>query len=112
MTQDPLYDNVDFIRENVRRKERLMQLAEECCELSHAALKLLRVLHLAGTPTPLPAHVAERQFYEEVADVLVCLLAEGSSLYAVAAPSYVGDIADKKAERWVQRIKEKEGAGT
>ena len=109
MMQDPLYDNVDFIRENVRRKDRLTQLAEECCELSHAALKLLRVLHLAGTPTPLPAHVAERQFYEEVADVLVCLLAEGS-IYAVAAPSYVGDIADKKAERWVQRIKEKKAA--
>ena len=104
-----LFDNVDFLRGKVSVQDRLTQLAEECCELAQAALKLLRVLHLAGTPTPLPAHVAERQFYEEVADVLVCLLVEGS-IYAAAAPSYVGDIADKKAERWVQRIKEKRAA--
>lgn len=44
------------------------QLAEECIELAHASLKLIRAMR---GETPLPIEKARASFLEEVADVRV-----------------------------------------
>ena len=48
----------------------LRQLAEECCELAQAALKVIRAKH---KETPMRMDEAEEKFLEEVADVDVLL---------------------------------------
>lgn len=50
----------------------LEQLAEECCELGHAALKMSRVLR-GENPTPAVLPEALQAFLEEAADVTLCL---------------------------------------
>lgn len=79
----------------------LEQLAEECAELSHAALKLARVIRQEN-PTPVTREDAYAALHEEGNDVLLCLavLAEGKYFR-------YDTIAQKsKAARWMQRIKE------
>lgn len=49
----------------------LRQLAEECIELAHASLKLIRAMR---GETPLPIEKARASFLEEVADVRVMYL--------------------------------------
>ena len=50
----------------------LEQLAEECAELSKAALKVARI-NRGENPTPLPIEDAISNLVEEVGDVRVCL---------------------------------------
>ena len=49
----------------------LRQLAEECIELAHASLKLIRAMR---GETPLPIEKSRASFLEEVADVRVMYL--------------------------------------
>lgn len=91
------------IREWLGPEELLCQLAEEACELAHAALKLRRALD--GTnPTPVDCHTATDKLKEGVADVaLLCEL--------LALDQYQGEIRaimDYKTKRWEGRLKEKE----
>ena len=60
------------IAEKVPQAEILSQLAEEACELGHAALKLRRVL-TGENPTPVTRDEAMAMLEEEIADVAVCL---------------------------------------
>lgn len=53
------------------------QLAEECIELAHASLKLIRAMR---GETPLPIEKARAFFLEEVADVRVMLTALDKTL--------------------------------
>lgn len=63
---------MDSIRQKIPFSELLAQLAEECTELAHAALKLRRCMD--GTnPTPKSRYNAELAMLEEIADVLLCL---------------------------------------
>lgn len=56
------------IKQHLPQDELLAQLAEECAELSQAALKLRRAL-TGINPTPVAADEARRNLVEEAADV-------------------------------------------
>ena len=60
------------IIERIGTPAALEQLAEECCELGQAALKLARKLR-GENPTPKTYDECMKAFNEENADVLVCL---------------------------------------
>lgn len=82
------------------------QLAEECTELAHAALKLGR---FADEKQAYTMGEADRQrwlanLYEELADVLVCMDALKPFLPA-AAEKMIDDIRRYKNERWQERLK-------
>ena len=77
--------------------ELLAGLAEECCELAQAALKLRRFYDQTN-PTPIDEVKATEDFYEELADV---------SLYLdqIHFPiSYVVEIKKAKLNRWKERL--------
>lgn len=78
--------------------ELLIGLAEECCELSKAALKLRRCYD--GTnPTPVSSNYAYEKLLEEIADV---------ELYLEQIPYNVSEVKEIKADkmaRWVTRMK-------
>lgn len=77
--------------------ELLAGLAEECCELAQAALKLRRFYDQTN-PTPIDEVKATEDFYEELADV---------SLYLdqITFPiSYVSGIKKAKLNRWKERL--------
>ena len=77
----------------------LENLAEECSELSHAALKLSRCLR-GENPTPVTLEEAESRYLEEACDVLVVL----SVLGFEPDPETVS----KKLERWHKRLVERD----
>jgi len=62
----------NYIMENVPTSAILCQLAEECSELSQAALKLVRVID-GVNPTTITKQTAIENLWEEIADVNVCL---------------------------------------
>lgn len=77
--------------------ELLAGLAEECCELGQAALKLRRAYD--GTnPTPVTIDQGWERFEEEIADVELYLSKIKYNR------NYVRMIKEKKAERWEARL--------
>lgn len=91
---------LQYVQENVGRRARLEQVAEEAAELAHAALKLIRA---EGTdnPTPKDWRDARKQLWEEVADV------ENT----VAAMGYIPEpvmfeMRKMKMKRWADRVEE------
>lgn len=95
-------DPVDFIREKLPQEELLAQLAEECAELSKAALKLRRVYD--GTnPTPVKRSEAYDNLLEEVADVTLCL----NVLGITCSMPEVQRTANEKLSRWCKRLTER-----
>lgn len=106
---------MNIIEKSVPREELLAGLAEECAELSRAALKLRRAL--TGTnPTPVTVKEAEAALREEVADValmLVYTVPEIDSVRCARGSEIPAICADKEA-RWMQRlldISERKGGG-
>lgn len=82
------------------------QLAEECTELAHAALKLGR---FADEQQAFTMGEADRarwigNLYEEIADVMVCMDAVKMFLPS-GAKSMIEDIRQYKKERWQERLK-------
>ena len=78
----------------------LVQLGEECSELSAIVFKLIRKIDETN-PTPLSFSEINQRVDEEVTDVMLCLDVIG------------GDFGDmelyrKKLDRWVKRLEEKE----
>lgn len=85
---------------NLSEPVRLEQLAEECAELGHAALKLARILR-NESPTPVTEAEARDHLHEEIADVLVCI-------YECVTPADMEDINKRcveKLARWKERLK-------
>lgn len=79
--------------------ELLAGLAEECGELTQAALKLRRVYD--GTnPTPVSEEEAVECVHEEVADVLLYIDELGLNV------KHIAEIKRIKRERWVNRMEE------
>lgn len=76
---------------------RLIQLAEECSECAHAALKLVRAMN---HDTPVDKVTATDNLIEELADVKVCM----NAIADIAPLDLVVDMAFKKTERWEKRI--------
>lgn len=95
----------DFVKQKLTPRELLEQLAEECCELAQAALKLIRAQGMSNNVTPVEEKVAAMNVREELDDVLMVLC-------------LITDICDKdlkkymnersKWERWAKRLGYKE----
>ena len=100
-----MHDPIEFIRENLSQEELLTQLAEECSELSKAALKLRRVYN-GENPTPVRRLEAYDNVIEEIADVTLCI--EVLGLNSTENLYQVGKIWEKKLLRWERRLLEKE----
>lgn len=85
------------IKKEMPIPELLAGLAEECSELSQAALKLRRVFDQTN-PTPMDEETAKDKFFEEVADVQLYLK-------MIDIPwNYVKEIAIAKMKRWEERL--------
>lgn len=102
----------DFILTRIPQEELLAQLAEEAAELTHAALKLRRVLN--GTnPTPVSSMDALQAIKEEIADVTLLVQLLGLDYNG----GEIEQIKDRKLRRWVSRLEgslkeEKQSEGT
>lgn len=77
----------------------LEQLAEEAAELSHAALKLARIVRREN-PTPVTYNNAKAALVEEIGDVRLCLLTleEKYGLFKTKHNEY------EKKNRWFLRL--------
>lgn len=71
-----LHDALEQIGFHTSSRDRLDILAEEGSELTHAALKLSRILH-KNLPSPVSISTAQAELREEMADVIVCAMAAG-----------------------------------
>ena len=100
-----MHDPIEFIRENLSQEELLTQLAEECSELSKAALKLRRVYN-GENPTPVKRSEAFNNVLEEIADVYLSIMVLGldSSIHT----RQIYKTMEAKLSRWEQRLKEKQ----
>ena len=78
------------IKQHIPQDELLAQLAEECAELSQAALN----------PTPVTADEARWNLVEEVADVYNVL----GLLLDAADNAEIYSIIRRKKERWLKRL--------
>lgn len=97
---------LNYVKENVDFKERLVQLAEEATELAKAALKYRRTLD-DENPTPVSKDEAFKNLVEEIDDVGLCL----EALALVWRIEFNSLRREQKLKRWVKRIKEKSQKG-
>lgn len=86
------------------------QLAEECVELAHAALKMARVLRKEN-PTPVDESHARGKIFEELGDLMNALDVVEPMLLARAYMSVIEQYRGEKMKRWEERIRaaKKEG---
>lgn len=91
---------VDRIRKEYGDEYLYRQLAEECMELSHAALKLIRARR---SETPVPLDKAQRVLIGEAADVRVMLNALNDMLDADEHARLVKQV-EAKDRRMVARL--------
>ena len=75
------------------------QLAEECTELAHAALKMARVMR-AENPTPVPLDRALSNLYEEASDV--------HTVAKILNLRPDPHIVTEKLKRWYDRIEQED----
>lgn len=94
---------IEFIRDQIPEEELLAQLAEEATELAHAALKMRRVVD-GKNPTPVRLSEAWANLQEEISDVFLCLTV--LEINPVDQEYLVS--MQKKLDRWVGRLREKE----
>lgn len=87
------------IKQRLPQDELLAQLAEECAELSQAALKLRRAL-TGINPTPVTVDEARKSLVEEAADVYNVL----GLLLDAADNAEIYSIIRRKKERWLKRL--------
>ena len=87
------------IKQHLPQDELLAQLAEECAELSQAALKLRRAW-TGINPTPVTVEDARRNLVEEAADVYNVL----GLLLDAEDNAEIYDIIRRKKTRWVKRL--------
>lgn len=89
----------EAIRVRLSLEDQLLQLAEECGELSAAVLKLVRIRR-GSSPTPMTEIEALGRIEEELTDVRVCLDVIGDQLWR-------SDLYAFKMNRWYYRLKER-----
>ena len=82
----------------------LEQLAEECCELAQASLKMARKLR-DENPTPKSIDDIRDNLVEEMADVELCI---DRVTYEtdIADPTNLVEIESEKIERWKKRLEQ------
>lgn len=89
----------EAIRVRLSLEDQLIQLAEECGELSAAVLKLVRIRR-DKNPTPMTEIEVLGRIEEELTDVRVCLDVIGDQLWR-------SDLYAFKINRWHDRLKER-----
>ena len=89
------------IAKNVPLDALLMQLAEECVELTQAVCKYYRTTH-DDNPTPLTLADALDKLVEEIADVNVT--AEAVRIKLGICCEQIAEVEDAKIERWRRRV--------
>ena len=94
---------INYIRERIGEGEVLAQLAEECAELTQAALKYRRVL-TGNNPTPKKAEQAVSDLIEEMADTELCV----AMLCSHADEQQKKMIERANILRWATRLKDAE----
>lgn len=96
-------ESLNYIREKLSDKARLLQLGEECAELSAAIFKLFRKKE-TDNPTPKSLEEIYENLIEEIEDVAV-------SISVIS--EYLRDkkVYEAKLKRWVERLKERENNG-
>ena len=94
------HESLNYIREKLSDKARLMQLGEECAELSAVIFKLFRKTE-TDNPTPKSLEEVHANLIEEIEDVVLCIS---------VISEYLRDrkIYESKLMRWVERVKERE----
>ena len=91
---------MQFVRKSLTAEELLIQLAEECAELSQACLKIVRVS--GNNPPKGNLRDLDASFTEELADVQLCM---------AMLPHYMKDdeaienIKEHKLNRWCNRLR-------
>ena len=85
----------------------LLGLAEECSELSAAALKLVRAIE---GKTPKPKDICMQNFLEEFADVECMMMVIMNADWF--DPNAVDDIYNAKIERWRKRLRQFDKTGS
>ena len=93
-------EKVNYIRSKVSTTDMLVQVAEECNELSAAVLKLIRKLN-KDNPTPKSEREIIASIQEEMTDVFLCIDVLGGMYIDKKQYNY-------KLNRWVERLKESE----
>lgn len=88
-----------YVSENMTQRAALEGLAEECCELAQAALKLIRATD-GENPTPVSEKACDEKLREEAGDVLMLM-----ELLNIVKDGTTAD--NPKWERWAKRIMEK-----
>lgn len=97
----------DYIYAELGEEELLCQLAEECAELTQAALKLRRV-YTGKNPTPITTEQAIAGLLEEIADMRLCV----EMLFLTPTEEEkINETIDKKTKRWVKRIETEKKKG-
>ena len=86
------------------KDELLAALAEECVELSHAALKYRRAL-TQDNPTPAKEKECLQSFEEEISDVMNILVSAGAVNPELSIESYC---SESKAVRWMNRLNDQD----
>lgn len=89
----------EAIRARLSLEDQLLQLAEECGELSAAVLKLVRIRR-GASPTPMTEIEALGRIEEELTDVRVCLDVIGDQIWR-------SDLYAFKMSRWHDRLKKR-----
>lgn len=89
------------IVKNVPLDALLMQLAEECGELTQAVGKYYRATH-DGNPTPVTLADTLDKLVEEIADVNVT--AEAVRIKLGIYCEQIAEVEDAKIERWRRRL--------
>lgn len=95
------------IYERVGEKDVLLGLAEECSELSAAALKLVRAFE---GKTPRSKNTCIIEFIEEFADVECMMMALMNADWFVPDDAY--NIYNAKVERWRKRLEQFDKTGS
>lgn len=89
----------EAIRARLSLEDQLLQLAEECGELSAAVLKLVRIRR-GKSPTPIKEIEALGRIEEELTDVRVCLDVIGDQIWR-------SDLYAFKMNRWYYRLRKR-----
>lgn len=93
------HDYITTIRASVPFPALYEQLAEECTELAHAALKMARVMR-AENPTPVSLDRALSNLYEEASDV--------HTVAKILNLRPDPHIVTEKLKRWYDRIEQED----
>lgn len=94
-------EDLQFVIDCLPTAERLAQLAEECVEAAHAAMKLRRCYDRTN-PSRTPKEVAIKNLQEEIADILLTMKTLG--LDTEEHWKIYEEISADKTVRWAKTL--------